>query len=287
MINKSGKSKKKYTIISIVVAILIVLIVLYYTIGSRKELSRAESFIKDGTISVQKIVTKPIDFVENKIEILKSLSKVKEENDKLEAKVSKLKALETENKELKKEINNLKKELGVESVLSDYDKINATVIVRNVSYWYNIITIDKGKKDGVEVGMVVINGTGVIGKVISTSNSNADVKLITTNDTNNKISAAVISGDNKLYGVINGYDYDNKIATMEGISNTDTVNSGDLVYTSGLGGVFPSGILIGTVANIKTDSYDLSKIIAVTLSADFDDLNYVTVLKRKSDSGAH
>ena len=70
---------------------------------------------------------------------------------------------------------------------------------------------------------------------------------------------------------------------MEGISNTETVNVGDLVYTSGLGGVFPSGILIGKVDSITTDVYDLSKIINVRPSAKFDDINFVTILKRTDD----
>ena len=53
-----------------------------------------------------------------------------------------------------------------------------------------------------------------------------------------------------------------------------------MVYTSGLGGVFPSGILIGKVSEITTDVYDLAKIIKVKPSANFEDINYVTVLKR-------
>ena len=55
-----------------------------------------------------------------------------------------------------------------------------------------------------------------------------------------------------------------------------------MVYTSGLGGIFPSGILIGEVSEITTDSYDLAKIIKVSPSADFNDINFVSVLKRKS-----
>ena len=158
--------------------------------------------------------------------------------------------------------------------------MNATVISRNPTTWYNNLTIDKGSHNGIEEGMVVMNSTGVIGKITNVSTFSSDVKLITTTDTNNKMSVTITSGDNHLTGVINGYDYKTKWLEVEGISNTENVSVGDLVYTSGLGGVFPSGILVGKVANISTDVYDLSKIINVSPSANFADINYVTVLKR-------
>lgn len=131
--------------------------------------------------------------------------------------------------------------------------------------------------------MVVINSTGLIGKVVNVSKFSSDIRLITTTDTNNKISVTVTNGENKITGLINGYDYDKSVLEVEGISNTESVNVGDLVYTSGLGGVFPSGILIGKVESITTDVYDLAKIINVTPSADFDDINYVSILKRGED----
>ena len=86
---------------------------------------------------------------------------------------------------------------------------------------------------------------------------------------------------NKVNGLIKNYNYNTKYLEVEGVSNTKTINIGDYVYTSGLGEIFPSGILIGTVADISTDEYDLSKIIDVTPIADFDDINYVAILKRK------
>ena len=82
------------------------------------------------------------------------------------------------------------------------------------------------------------------------------------------------------FKTINGYDYNSGLLNVEGISNTETVSLGDMVYTSGLGGVFPSGILIGKVENITTDVYDLAKIIKVKPSAHFNEINYVTILKR-------
>ena len=281
---KKRKNLKNRRLFLVILIIVIVSAVLFYTIKKDRNLNTFEAFTKDIVVEVQKIFYKPINGFSNMIEEFTSLKEVKKENQILKSNVEKMEATETENIELKQEIERLKGELNIEHVLTDYDYLNATVISRNSFYWYNMLTIDKGSHNGIKEGMVVINSTGLIGKITNVSTFSSDVKLITTNDTNNKISVTVTNGDTKLTGIINGYDYKKGLLTVEGISNTATVNNGDYVYTSGLGGVFPSGILIGRVEGITTDDYDLSKIINVKPSAKFDDINFVTVLKRNDAS---
>ena len=278
---KNSKNKRLFLILLIVI---IVLSVLFYTVKKDRNLNTFESLIKDTIVEIEKIIYKPINGFNNMIEEFTSLKNVKKENQILKSNVEKMESTEAENIELKQEIERLKEELNIEHVLTDYDYLNATVISRNSFYWYNMLTIDKGSHNGIKEGMVVINSTGLIGKITNVSTFSSDVKLITTNDTNNKISVTVTNGDTKLTGIINGYDYEKGLLTVEGISNTATVSNGDYVYTSGLGGVFPSGILIGKVENITTDVYDLSKIINVKPSAKFDDINFVTNLKRNDAS---
>ena len=278
---KNGKNRRLFLVILIIV---IVSAVLFYTIKKDRSLNTFESFTKDIVVEVQKIFYQPIHGFSKMIEEFTSLKDVKKENQILKSNVEKMEATETENIELKQEIERLKGELNIEHVLTDYDYLNATVISRNSFYWYNMLTIDKGSHNGIKEGMVVINSTGLIGKITNVSTFSSDVKLITTNDTNNKISVTVTNGDTKLTGIINGYDYKKGLLTVEGISNTATVNNGDYVYTSGLGGVFPSGLLIGRVEGLTTDDYDLSKIINVKPSAKFDDINFVTVLNRNDAS---
>ena len=77
------------------------------------------------------------------------------------------------------------------------------------------------------------------------------------------------------------YNYKDNYLLVEGVSNTEKIGTGYYVYTSGLGGVFPSGILIGMVENITTDEYGLTKIIYVSPAVNFSDINYVAILKRK------
>jgi len=278
--NKKKKNFKNKKILIVVLIIVVAIAIIFYTTRSDKKMNIFESLVKDCIVEIQKIFYTPIKSLTTTFSDFFSLKDVLEENKILKSNVDKIESLEAENTALKQEIEKMKEELNIEHVLTDYDYLNATVVSRNSFYWYNTLTIDKGSHNGIEEGMVVVNSTGLIGKIVNVSTFSSDVKLITTNDTNNKISVSVTNGTNKLTGLINGYNYEEGYLKVEGISNTATVNVGDMVYTSGLGGVFPSGILIGHVENITTDVYDLAKIINVKPSANFEDINYVTVLKR-------
>lgn len=275
---------KKYILILIIILIILLLIIFSFTLKEDRKLSKAESLLKDGLIYSEKIITYPFNYIKENIKEYKKLKDVNKNNNILETSIDRIDSIEAENIELRRQLETLKEELNINYTLSDYEYLNATVVSRNVGYWHNKITINKGTYNGVEKDMVVISSKGLIGKVIKTSTFTSDVRLITTSDTSNKISVHISNGDNNLYGLINSYDYNKNVLELEGISNTKDVNIGDYVYTSGLGGVFPTGILIGIVEEITTDSYDLAKIIKVKPSADFNDINYVSILKRKSDS---
>ena len=281
MLKYKKKIEGKYIAIIIFVLILVILAIYGKTLKEDRKLNFFESIIKDSVVFCEKIINAPFKFVSNTIDDFKTLKNIQKENDILKENIDKIDAVETENIELKNQIESLKKELNIDYVLTDYEQVNATVVSRNIGYWYNTLTIDKGSKNGIEDGMVVINAIGLIGKVIKVSAYSSEVRLITTSDTNNKISVSISNGHNKINGLINGYNYESNLLEVEGISNTEEVNIGDTVYTSGLGGVFPSGILIGKVVNITTDEYDLAKIINVEPSVSFDDINYVAILKRK------
>lgn len=285
MLNKKKKNiPKKYIVIGIIVLIIIIFVLFSFTLKEDRKLNKVEAFLKDALTYTEKIVTYPVNFIIDKVDNYKDLKDVKKDNDILETSVDREVSIEAENMELRRQLNKLKEELNISYSLSDYEYLNATVVSRNVGFWYNTITIDKGTYNGIEKDMVVINAKGLIGRVVKTSTFTSDIRLITTSDTNNKISVHITNGEYDLYGLMSSYDYEGNYLEVEGISNTKDVRIGDLVYTSGLGGIFPSGILIGEVSEISTDSYDLAKIIKVKPSPDFTDINYVSVLKRKDSN---
>lgn len=183
---------------------------------------------------------------------------------------------------LKKEISELKELLELNKTLTEYTPINATVLSRNKSYWFNTLTIDKGKKDGIKKNMAVITSKGLIGKISKVYTSSSEVKLITSDDTNYKVSIAIKNNDNDIYAILNGYDQDKKLFKVSWVNKSVSIEKNSKVVTSGLGELFPAGIYIGTVEKVEIDKYNLSQTLYVKNTQNFNSIHYVTVLKEKN-----
>ena len=165
--------------------------------------------------------------------------------------------------------------------ISEYEEVNATIISRNLGYWYNTVIIDKGSKDGIKKDMAVTTAEALIGKVIKVSRNNSTIKLLTSSDINNKVSVQIKVDNNYIYGILTSFNEKEGSYIIEGISDTKNIKIGNLVSTTGMGNIFPSGILIGEVIEIEKDNFDLEAIIKVKPSFNIDNFNYVKVLRKK------
>lgn len=274
------KINKKYIILIAVFVVAFVLGITNAIIMNKENLSPFEKSIKDATLAVSKIIYKPVEFFKNKIEEYQDKQDLYEKYQELEKKVKETDLIQSEKEELEREVENLKKTLELNHTLSESSYLNATVVNRNLGYWYNTITIDKGSYNGVEKDMPVIVSEGLIGKVTKVTNFNSTVKLITSDDVNNKTSVKIKVGEKFVYGLLSGYDQQKKTFIVEGISDNTEIPEGSLVTTTGMGDSFPSGIVVGKVKQVTTDNFDLAKTVEVTSSVDYDDLSFVTILKR-------
>ncbi|MBQ9019292.1 MAG: rod shape-determining protein MreC [Bacilli bacterium] len=260
---KKDKNKKKIIIASISIILIILLIV---SLLIDRDTTHIETFFKDISMSINKVVMYPFT----------SLNKEKNKKQTESYIIQK-----NINSSLEKEIKELKEQLELNRTLTEYKPVNATILSRNKSYWFNTITIDKGKKDGLKKNMAVITKNGLIGKLSKVYDNSSEVKLITSDDINFKISVAIKTNEVDNYAILNGYDSKTNLIKVNGIDKTTEINIGDNVLTSGLGEFFPGGIYIGTVAKIESDKYNLSKTLYIKTNQNFNDIHYVTVLKVK------
>ena len=278
---RQRKSKLKYIIIFITL-FAILLGLTSWRINDDKELNFFENALKDTTVFIQRIFYAPIKFIKSELEVFNEKKDLYKKYTKLKEKVEKTDLYYSQIEELQKEVTELKSALDINATLSEYTYVNATVVNRNLGYWYNSLTIDKGSKNGIKKGDAVITSNGIIGKIVSVSNFSSTVKLLTSDEISNKISVKISSNDEYLYGLLIGYDKEYNVYKLEGITNSNYISEGDIVTTTGLTDYFPSGILIGKVSKVVKDEYDLNSIVEVTPSVNFENISVVTVLNRKA-----
>ncbi len=217
---------------------------------------------------VGSVVASPISGISNVVGNLtadsQTLSDLKAENDDLKAQVARLTEYEDEANTLT-DLLQLRNQYNLDSTA-------ARVIARSTDSWSSTITIDKGTTSGIQTGMPVMTSTGVVGQVSECGPTTATVRLIT--DESSGVSAKVQSSgaQGQLQGSADGTLHLNLIRTDQQVS------TGDSVVTSGLGGVYPKGLPVGTVSNVTKSSGSLYYDITVEPLASVGSLEEVLVI---------
>lgn len=255
-----------------------------YTFRDRLELTLAEEIINDTVGWIQYVIHVPVDFTMDVISNIHEFRNIYEENQILKEQVSEFRSLLYEVQEVRKENEELRNTLGLleSDSIRSHEAIHATVIARSPERWREQVTINKGREHGVDANMLVMTADGMIGKVQSANQFTARVKLLTGFDQFNRISAMVSREDKRnIFGMIEGFDEETGSLLFRIIEESDKdIEEGDLVVSSGMGGVFPAGVPIGEVKEITTDQYGLTQIALVEASADMYEINNVVVLDR-------
>jgi len=155
-----------------------------------------------------------------------------------------------------------------------FKMIPAQVISREPGNWFNSMMIDKGTEDGVQKNMAIATYNGLVGKVVSSDSHSSKVQLIL--DQRSAVGSMIQRS--RDIGVLKGsrknYCY------MEYLSRDADIKRGDLVITSGLGSIFPKGIIIGKVVEIKKDTHALFQEVIINPFVDFTKLEEVFVVEK-------
>lgn len=192
-------------------------------------------------------------------------------------------ALAVENAALRKKVdqrNQMLSQLDLReiidtAIINRFDYLSAKVINNTTRNYKNFITIDKGKSNGLEPGMAAISDAGVVGKVKSVSEHYA--VLISLLNIDNQVSSKIKRTGH--FGTVQWDGTDARIIDLKYIPRHVQLEVGDTIVTSGYNAIFPEGVLIGVVKDVKLNEEAQFHTIKVAVAQDFGKLAFVEVIK--------
>ena len=236
----------------------------------------AEQFIIEITAPFQKLIKQTVNSTEEFWLNYFHLINVRHENRKLKSELLALKMANSRYRELLATQERLEELLRFKQTLN-LPVIPAQVIGLDPTGWFKSIIIDKGKGAGLSLDMPVVNAFGVVGRVVSVSPNYAKVLLII--DQNSAINCLVQRSRDR--GMLKGLM--SEVCKLDYVVKSNDVAVGDILVTSGLGGVFPKGLSVGQVINVKEMPGELFKDIAVMPAVDFSKLEEVLVVLEENN----
>ncbi len=215
--------------------------------------------------------------VDNFFSYFINVKTVQSNNESLKEEIEILNADLRELSDLKKENERLKDLLELKSSDDNYDYVAAQIISKSWNNWESILTLNIGTDEGIEINDVVTTRTGVVGYVYEVGTNWS--KVMTVLDPSMSVSSLVKrTGDD---GIVQG-DYNIKSGQFCKISFIDKesgISVGDTIETSGAGGIFPPGLYIGKISELKSVSDGVSRQAIIETGTDFNNLSHVMVIK--------
>ncbi|GEP74618.1 rod shape-determining protein MreC [Weissella thailandensis] len=277
--------KNIFTSRRLVIGVIVVIVAIgAITLGARAHNSEKEPSLPVRVISdvsgwTSNIVNAPIRAVKGGFDSIDELMSTYQENGRLTKKVDDLAQTKVQLQVLQQENRALKDQLKISNTLTDYKVVNAVVTSRSPNSWQTQLIIDKGTNAGLKKGLSVMGSGGLIGRITQVNTTNAKVELLSDNSQgSDRFAIRVQNGDGETVdGIVTSFNQSKNLIVMGQITSSVSVKKGDLVTTSGLGGVTPSGLYVGKVEKVGSDNYGLSKKIYIKPATDFNNIPVVSV----------
>ena len=261
------------------ILLIIISILLVFTILTSGKGSTLKSLVYDPLVMLKySLFEYPVETITNWLDDYHHLWEVKNENDELRKLLAQSEQYSAKIEALEKELKEKNELMGIK-VINNYQKVYADIINRNPEIYNNQITINVGSNDGVKLDNAVISSNGLIGKVVEVNNHTSRVRLLTSQDQLSKVSVQIHIRDNEsVHGYLEQYDLESGCYIVRLFTNNNDVKINQNITTSGVGGVFPSGLFVGKIYQIQELVNENGRILYVTPASDFSSFEYVAVL---------
>ena len=247
---------------------------------SAKQYNGLESSAGSALNPLQKILYSVNRSAKDFVDFFLNFSDVKEENKNLKNENEELKEKLSQYSDLEEENTRLKSVLDFEETRSQYDYISTNIIHYAGAGVVDGYVVDKGSKDGIEVGMVVIASEGLVGRVSKVGGNWSIIQCII----NENIKVSVMpESTRENSGILEGYTDRNKnmYTKIQYLPMDSQIKEGDVVLTSGLGLVYPKEIRVGEVLSVEEDKVKVMKSAIVKPFVDFEKLEELFLIVRK------
>lgn len=265
---------KKGGLLGIVITIVVLILIVIF---SNREANT--SFFENVANKLVMPIQNGLTYLKNRVSgnstFFTDISNLKSENQDLKEKNSQLEQSLRELENIKTENETLKEYLGLTEKYGEYKTVPGYVIDKEISNYSKTIIINIGKNDGIELNMTVIADEGLVGHVVSVTNNTAKVQTIV--DTSSSISCLMSTNKDSI--ICKGTLSSNSELKAMYIPTDANLVQGDSVDTSGLGGIYPKGIHVGSIKKIVSTKNITDRYALVETAVDFDKLNTVLVVK--------
>lgn len=271
-------NKLSKLIVAISIFLLISFSLLFVTFSKGIQFTGVTHVVNSIVTPIQSVLSIPTRFLSEKKTVISDLIYTYEENKELKSSIIDLQGKVLEYETLKKENESLRDSLDIVSTFPDKNFIPGFVLIRNPHSWYESITIDIGKNDGVVQDALVLANGGLIGTVNSLDEDSSMVKLFTNADDFTKLPVRIFSESGDMYGILTGYDSETNSFIVNQLNSTNEIAIGSNVVTSDLAGATPSNVQIGKVMSVQSDSNNLNRQLRVEPAASFSNIYSVLVV---------
>ena len=263
----------KTGILGIVITVILLILIVVFSNGESNV-----SFFENAASKLVMPIQNGLTYLKNKISgndtFFTDINKLEEENEELKNRNSELEQSLRELENIKTENETLKEYLNLTEKYGEYKTMPAYVINKDISNYSKTIIINVGKNDGIEENMTVIADQGLVGHVVSVTDTTAKVQTII--DTASTVSSVMSSTEESI--VCKGtLDSTTELRAMY-IPTDYNIIQGDSIETSGLGGIYPKGIHIGTVRQVEATKNVTDRYAIIDTAVDFDKLSTVLVI---------
>ena len=264
---------KKAEIAGIVITIIILILIVVLS-----NVDSGTSFIENAASKLVMPVQNGLTYLKNKISgnstFFTDINNLKQENEELSQRNSELEQSLRELESIKSENETLKEYLGLTEKYGEYSTVPAYIINKDISNYSKTVVINVGSDDGIKENMTVIADQGLVGHVISVTSDTAKVRTII--DTSSSVSCLLSTTDESI--VCKGTLEEESALKAMYIPDDDGIIQGDSVETSGLGGIYPKGIHVGSIKRVVNTQNATDRYAIVETAVDFDKLDTVLVI---------